>query len=224
MKVGKTRKNNQKIKYIAFLAIVFCFLLMEKTYAASLKDGIENFPESYRPYLYALKEKYPNWTFTALDTGLDWNYVIQNENVFGKNLVPKSYSDRWKNTKEGEYNVEVDAGWVDCSKQAVEYAMDPRNFLNEVRIFQFETLSANNHNSKQDAIEKILYGTEFYQRKVDYYDQNGYLVSTNKTYSDLILGAAQTSSVSGYHLASRIKQEVGPFLSHSSISRNRSRF
>ena len=37
-------------------------------------------------------------------------------------------------------------------------------------------------------------------------------------YSDLILGAGRTSKVSSYHLASRIKQEVGPFLSHSSIS------
>ncbi len=37
-------------------------------------------------------------------------------------------------------------------------------------------------------------------------------------YSDLILRGAKTSKVSSYHLASRIKQEVGPFLSHASIS------
>ncbi len=78
-----------------------------------MADGIENFPESYQPYLEELKKKHPNWTFTALYTSLDWNYVIQNENIFGKNLVPKSYHDRWKNTNPGEYNVEVDAGWVD---------------------------------------------------------------------------------------------------------------
>ena len=40
----------------------------------------------------------------------------------------------------------------------------------------------------------------------------------NETYSELILKAGQISLVSPYHLASRIKQEVGPFLSHSSIS------
>ncbi len=39
-----------------------------------------------------------------------------------------------------------------------------------------------------------------------------------KKYSDLILSAGTISGVSSYHLASRIKQEVGPFLSHSSIS------
>lgn len=40
----------------------------------------------------------------------------------------------------------------------------------------------------------------------------------NSKYSDLILKAGKTSAVSSYHLASRIKQEVGPFLSHASIS------
>ena len=140
------------------------------------------------------------------------------ENIFGKNLVPKSYSDRWKNTKPGEYNVEVDAGWVDCSRQAVEYTMDPRNFLNEVRIFQFETLSFEEATSTKSTIEKILYGTEFYNKKVDYYNSSGALISTNSLYSDLILSAGRTSRVSSLHLASRIKQEVGPFLSHSSIS------
>ena len=40
----------------------------------------------------------------------------------------------------------------------------------------------------------------------------------NENYSELILKAGQISLVSPYHLASRIKQEVGPFLSHSSIS------
>ena len=51
-------------------------------------EGIEGFPEEYRPYLRVLQSKFPNWRFTALYTGLDWNYVIDNENVFGKNLVP----------------------------------------------------------------------------------------------------------------------------------------
>ena len=50
--------------------------------------------------------------------------------------------------------------------------MDPRNFLNEVRIFQFETLSYDSNMSQIDAIEKILYGTEFYRQKVSYLDSN----------------------------------------------------
>jgi hypothetical protein len=69
------------------------------SFASYKKEGIENFPDSYKPYLLEIQKKHPNWTFTALYTELDWNNVINNENKFGLNLVPKSYSDSWKNTK-----------------------------------------------------------------------------------------------------------------------------
>ena len=177
-----------------------------------------DFPANIKPYVDELKKKYPNWEFKALYTNLDWKYVIDNENIFGKNLVPKSYSDSWKNTKPGQYNVEVDSGWVDSSRAAVEFAMDPRNFINNVRVFQFEELSYNSQTNSLSSIEKILYGTEFYNKIVEYKTSTGSNVVTDKKYSELILSAAKVSGVSSFHLASRIKQEVGPFLSHSSIS------
>lgn len=210
------------MKYIKYTIVILLFFLLINIsnyhYAAERKEGIDAFPSSYQPYLLALQKKYPNWNFIALYTGLDWNYVIDQENQFGKNLVPKSYSDRWKNTNPGEYNVEVDAGWVDASRRAVEYTMDPRNFLNEVRVFQFEGLSYNEKTNHIPGIEKILYGTEFYNRIVEYVDSSGSTITMSSKYSDLILKAGQTSQVSSFHLASRIKQEVGPFLTHSSIS------
>ncbi len=145
--INKNTKLINKSKIIVLVLIVFILILIDmlfypnKSYSASKLEGIENFPESFKPYLYELKKNHPNWNFIALYTNLDWKYVIDNENIFGKNLVPKSYSDSWKNTKPVEYNVEVDAGWVDCSREALLYTMDPRNFLNEVRVFQFEELS-----------------------------------------------------------------------------------
>ena len=96
--------------------------------------------------------------------------------------------------------------------------MDTRNFLNNIRVFQFEELSYNSTTNTKTSIEKILYGTEFYNRRVEYLNSSGQNIVTDKEYSDLILSAAKTSKVSAFHLASRIKQEVGPFLSHSSIS------
>ncbi len=205
-------------KYLVLLLIVTLLIIAGIYYSAEAKDEIESFPQSYRPYLEELKKKYPNWSFTPLYTNLNWNDVINQENKFGKNLVPKSYSDAWKNTKPGEYNVEVDAGWVDCSRKAIEYTMDPRNFLNEVRIFQFEGLSYDTNTDSIEGIEKILYGTEFYNRIVNYKTSTGQTITMSSKYSDLISLAGKESKVSTYHLASRIKQEVGPFLSHSSIS------
>ena len=204
--------------YISIICFFTVLCISSTSNAVERKEGVDNFPDSYRPYLVELQKRYPNWSFTALYTGLDWNYVINNENLFGKNLVPNNYSDRWKNTREGIYNLEVDAGWVDSSRQAIEYAMDPRNFLNYVRVFQFEGLSYNQRTNNIESIEKILYGTEFYNRLVQYVDDLGNTYTMNKKYSDLILSAGQISGVSSNHLASRIKQEVGPFLSHNSIS------
>lgn len=211
-----------KSRKISIILIIICISMMifikNATQSVEKRDGIDSFPDSYKPYLNELKRKHPNWKFTALYTNLDWNYVINSENEFGKNLVPLSYSDNWKNVKPGEYNIEVDSGWVDCSRNALEYCMDPRNFLNETRIFQFEALSYDNDTNNIEGIEKILYGTEFYNRIVQYVTSSGNTITMQSKYSDLILAAARTSNVSCYHLASRIKQEVGPFLSHSSIS------
>ncbi len=209
-----------KSKNLTIIAIIFFISLTftTKVKASIKKEGIDNFPTMYQAYLRELEKKHPNWKFTALYTNLDWNYVINQENQFGKNLVPKNYSDSWKNTTPGQYNVEVDKGWVDSSRNAVEYCMDPRNFLNEIRIFQFETLSYDQNTNNLNSIEKILYGTEFYQNRVSYLDSYGNTINMSETYGELILRGGQTSKVSPYHLASRIKQEVGPFLSHSSIS------
>ena len=207
-----------KYKIFFFIILLFFVFFPSYSFCSTKLEGIDAFPVSYQPYLKVLKQKHPNWNFIALYTDLDWNYVIDNENIFGKNLVPISYHDNWKNIKNGEYNVEVDKGWVDSSRKAVEYTMDPRNFLNEVRIFQFEILSYDEKTNNLDGIEKILYGTEFYNKIVEYKNSSGNNIVTSDKYSDLILKGGITSKVSTYHLASRIKQEVGPFLSHSSIS------
>lgn len=46
----------------------------------------------------------------------------------------------------------------------------------------------------------------------------GNVINTQDTYAHLIMNAGIYSGVSPYHLAARIKQEVGPFLTHASIS------
>ena len=76
--------------------------------------------------------------------------------------------------------------------------MDPRNFLNNVRIFQFEGLSYDEKTNNKEGIEKILYGTEFYDKIVQYVTSSGNTVTMNSKYSDLILKAGKTSAVSSY--------------------------
>ena len=102
------------IKFIRLILIIFFSVIMmslpKYVEASTVLNGIDNFPKSYKPYLEILQKKYPNWSFSALYVNLDWNYVVSQENIFGKNLVPKNYSDSWKNTTPGQYDVEVDGG------------------------------------------------------------------------------------------------------------------
>ena len=50
--------------------------------ASIKKDGIENFPSSYKPYLQELAKKHKNWKFRALYTDFNWDYVIKQENIY----------------------------------------------------------------------------------------------------------------------------------------------
>lgn len=104
----------------------------------------QGFPQSYRPGLRQLHARYPQWVFTAFDTGLDWEEVIQNESLVGRNLVSSSSPTSWKSTAPGAYDWTTStwpgfdgSGWVAANESIIRYYMDPRNFLNETYVFQF---------------------------------------------------------------------------------------
>lgn len=83
---------------ILIFMIIVCIAQISS--AAEIQKGIENFPESYQPYLKELKAKHPTWEFSALYTELDFDTVIYNEYANDRNLVPKNYSDKWKCKEE----------------------------------------------------------------------------------------------------------------------------
>lgn len=174
---------------------------------------VQGFPESYKPYLRTLHQQYPNWQFEAFHTGLDWNTVIVNENITGKNLLSNSKGIEWKSIESGAYNWKTDSFkvfdgsyWVTASKAALSYYMDPRNFLTPNSIFQFELLRYKQDYQNLLGIENILKNTPMYQSSYTYNDTDGSLKTI--TYGQTFLEAAQYSGVSPYHLASRVKQEV----------------
>ena len=77
------------------------------------KLSAQGFPDSYKPYLRAIHEKYPNWEFRAVQTGVDWNTLVANEvSKSGqvKNLIygTSSYPHyNWRSTTIG-YNIATD--------------------------------------------------------------------------------------------------------------------
>ena len=177
------------------------------------KLAVEGFPESYKDALRALHELYPLWEFKAFHTGLTWKDVIDNEAMVGKNLIPNSKSIEWKSLDPGAYSYKTDSfvvfdgsSWVTASRDAIEYYMDPRNFLAQDTIFQFELLAYTPATQGAEAVNGILKNTAMNGTSYKYVDPEG--KKRTITYTDTFLMAAEYSGVSPLHLASRVKQEV----------------
>ena len=168
----------------------------------------EGFPDSYISSLTELHEKYPDWKFEAVDTGLDWKTVIEKESKNGLNLVPKSSDDAMKSTAAGAYDwftntwtVYDGSSWVGAHPDYIARYMDPRNFLTETDIFQFEDLSFNEAQTRE-GVCSILNGTFMTEDVVDTDDKV-------LNYADAFMSIGEETGVSPYHLASRVRQEQG---------------
>ena len=214
----KNRINKMLIMILLLTLFFYEFICLASTqnvYATQTREEyskkISNYP-GYKELIDKLKKDHPNWKFTILYTGLDWDQVIKNEAiaVHGRNVVPASKSDAWKcsicgNTPRGG------SSWRCASENAVAYYMDPRNWLNDSYIFEFENLSYNSEIQTIDGVNKIISGIKYMDvdNKVTYTKTDGTKATLDKTYAQIIMDAAEEAGISPYHLASRIRQEQG---------------
>lgn len=218
----KNNKRGLKKFVVLFLsAVVLSVVLCFSVSAADDFDvTLEKFPESYRGYLSDLHEKHPEWKFEAFETGLDWNEVVKAE--YGEvSLVDNSASANiLKSHDADDYNSETgsfkykDGGFVQASQLAIEYFLDPRNFLNDEGIFQFEKLSFSEIFSVE-AVELILKRSFMYDTVITYLDAQGNRITTDKKYSEVIYEAGKKYNINPCYLASKILNEVGSDGSYS---------
>ncbi len=158
----------------------------------------QKFPESYKDGLRKLHAKYPNWVFVAQHLNLDWTTALNAESKVGHNLVlDGSARESWKSMEYGAYNWETkkyvvfdSGGWITAQREVVAYYMDPRNFLDDTAIFQFEQLSYSSAHT-QAGVTAILKGSFMEKLAADFMD------------------VSKTKNVSAYLLASRALQEQG---------------
>lgn len=176
-------------------------------------SNLVNYPEIYTA-VQEMKTAHPNWTFTILYTGLDWNDVMYNEtlalhtrSLVHSSLVTGNVSD-WVCPECGTDS--KDSGsWYCASTKTAAYYIDPRNWLNETYIFAFETLSFNSNVHTIEGVQTMLAGTFMDVPTIYYKDTNGVIQTINKSYAQIIYEAGQQNNVSPYHLAARILQEQG---------------
>ena len=159
----------------------------------------ENRYPKHKELIDNLASEHPNWTFTLLYTKLDWNSVIRHEGhsdtrTSPLNLVPYSsnYSGEWQCEKDKDKTYDT-GDWVCASTKAIEYRMDPRNILNEERIFQFKEL---NYNEEAQTIEGIMSRTD-----------RSFL--EGESVAKALLEAGKNSNIDAYFIVSRLIQEQG---------------
>lgn len=126
----------------------------------------QGFPESYKEGLRQLHSQYPNWIFKAQHTNLEWETVIENQSIVGRNLVHKNSVSSWKSTASGAYNWDSSTwpafdsgGWVAASDGIIRHYMDPRNFLDDTYVFQFLLHSYDSTKHTKDGLMHIVQGT-----------------------------------------------------------------
>lgn len=215
--MNKIIKN---IKIIFVLAIMFFIIFGIYFYPFSLArertedlSNLINYPEIYTN-IQELKAAHPNWTFTMLYTGLNWNDVITGEttalhtrSLVHNSLVLGNVLD-WV-CATCKTDPKDNGSWYCASPKAVSYYMDTRNWLNDSYIFSFETLSFNSNAHSVEGVQAIISGTFMDKSTITYTDTNGNTQTINKSYAQIIYDAGKMYNVSPYHLAARIRQEQG---------------
>ena len=171
---------------------------MVSLYATDTSD-ISAFPGAYQSALRSLKSAHPNWTFVPMKTGLDFNTAVSGEMAGDRSLIQPTSSNKEKGWVGSACSSE--SGWNYATKSAVTHYMDPRNFLTESYIFQFEQLTFNSSYHTEAAVQSFLNSTFMKGTLSD--DTKG------RTYAKAFYEIGSGRKLSPIHLASRVYQEQG---------------
>ena len=152
--------------------------------AGTVEDNLraQGFSESYIEDLAALQKAHPNWKFVAFKTGLDFDDAVKGELA---------------GTPTTETNLRA--------------YLDPRNWLNEKYIFQFESIKKSDAVQSVSSVNAILKNTWMANSKINYFDTQGIskTVTEVNTYADAMIKASNYTNMSANYIAAKIRQENG---------------
>ena len=189
------------------------FTQWEETYVRSMARGnskhreydfsdVESFPLSYQNILKEVKEKHPQWIFVKMNTGISWNDLIQSQKG-GRSLVYSPTSP--ENWKEGSYGT---TKWSYASEGIIKYFIDPRNWISEKNIFQFQLLGYSADYHTEEAVQNLLSNSFMATGQLE----------NNKSYANTFVALGKSTGISPFLMATRIRQEQGSDGSSALIS------
>lgn len=152
--------------------------------AATVEENLraQGFNESYISDLATLQKAHPNWKFVAFKTGLNFEDAVKGELA---------------GTPTTETNLRA--------------YLDPRNWLNEKYIFQFESIKKTDAVQSTASVNAILKNTWMANSKINYFDTQGIskTVTEVNTYADAMIKASNDTNMSANYIAAKIRQENG---------------
>lgn len=152
--------------------------------AGTVEDNLraQGFSESYIEDLAALQKAHPNWKFVAFKTGIDFDDAIKGELA---------------GTPTTETNLRA--------------YLDPRNWLNEKYIFQFESIKKSDAVQSVSSVNAILKNTWMANSKITYLDTlgNSKTVDEVASYANAMIKASNDTNLSANYIAAKIRQENG---------------
>ena len=204
--------DNRMKKIIKVLCATLALLLIQIP-AFSAEDGYaeslvqKGFPKDYAEKLSRLHKTHPSWEFepiniTEMSGGkYTWDYVLymETEDNPNRRLVPNG--DQYIVLRDMSNYEQYDSGWWKASRAAVEYMMDPRNFMDEQQIFQFYDLAWND-TTTLDMVKAAVKGTFMANARLD-----GEYSDT--TYAEYFYEIGKELGASPVYLAARVRAEQG---------------
>lgn len=199
--IGDKHRIKEVIIIVMILNILVYFVLgilgENKVYATQTKESVSsklnNYP-GYAELINKLRAAHPNWNFTIFYTGLNWNQVIKNETTawHGRNLISSNKTGDWicPTCNDKKYD---NGSWRCASEATVSYYMDPRNFLNDTDIFQFEQSVYNSSIHSVDGVMSMTSGSFLAGREN----------------AEAMIKACKRVNINPYQVVARILQEQG---------------
>ena len=165
----------------------------------------------YYEYISKLKAEHPNWIFEIMETGLDYQECINKHFDQRAVAVPldDNWSSEWFNINNGNYVFIDTPNWYAASKECIAAMMDPRNFLNEVELFQFETIGTADGITVENverAFKDVPWATA---DKFTYTTTTGETVTMDKSFAQLLYDTCIKYNFNPVYAASAIAAEQG---------------